>query len=109
VASEMAARSLQIPKRALLIGDRSSGSVEGAHFFWRLISFGDSIYYGTEIAFSKFVLENGEELENRGGTPDEICVPTIDDLKTDKDPCLDRALALAHSAAGLPNSASSSK
>ena len=108
-ASEMAARSLQIHKRALIIGDRSSGSVEGAHFFWRLISFGDLIYYGTEIAFSKFVLENGEELENRGVTPDEMCVPTINDLKTDKDPCLDRALALAQSAAGLPNSTNSSK
>lgn len=109
-ASEMAARSLQIHKRALIIGDRSSGSVEGAHFFWRLISFGDRVYYGTEIAFSKFVLENGEELENRGVTPDEMCVPTANDIKTDKDPCLDRALALAHrAAAGLPSSTNSSK
>jgi carboxyl-terminal processing protease len=108
-ASEMAARSLQIHKRALIIGDRSSGSVEGAHFFWQPISFGDLIYYGTEIALYKFVLENGEELENRGVTPDEMCVPTINDLKTDRDPCLDRALALARSAAGLPNSTTSSK
>jgi C-terminal processing protease CtpA/Prc len=67
------------------------------------------IYYGTEIALYKFVLENGEELENRGVTPDEMCVPTINDLKTDRDPCLDRALALARSAAGLPNSTTSSK
>ncbi len=108
-ASEIAARSLQIHKRAFIIGDRSSGRVEGAHFFWQFISFGYKVYYGTQIAFSRFVLENGEELETRGVTPDEICLPTATDLKTDKDPCLDRALALAHTAAASPTSANSSK
>jgi C-terminal processing protease CtpA/Prc len=96
--SEIAARSLQLHKRAVIFGDRSSGSVEAAHFFWRLISFGDRIYYGTEIAFSKFVMENGEELENRGVTPDQMCIPGPTDLRDGKDPCLDQALARARAA-----------
>ncbi len=108
-ASEMAARSLQLHKRAVIIGDLSSGSVEAAHFFWRLISFGDKEYYGTEIAFSKFVLENGEELEGRGVTPDQMCIPTFADLRNQKDPCLDQAIALARTAAGLSDQMNSSK
>jgi carboxyl-terminal processing protease len=94
-ASEMVASTLQTHKRALVIGDKSSGRVEKAQFFWRFISYGDRLPFGTEIATSRVVMEEGRELENRGVTPDELCVPTPADLRSEKDPCLDRALALA--------------
>ena len=94
-ASEMFASTMQTHKRALLIGDKSSGRVDKAHFFWRRISYGDQMWFGTEIAVSRVVMEEGRELENRGVAPDELCVPTPADLRSEKDPCLDRALALA--------------
>jgi C-terminal processing protease CtpA/Prc len=95
-ASEMFARSMQIHKRAVLIGDRSSGSVSSARFFWEPIgSSWEAVEFGTEIAVSKIVMENGEELEGRGVTPDEFCIPQASDLNAERDPCLDRALAMA--------------
>jgi C-terminal peptidase prc len=97
-ASEMFARSLQIHKRAVVIGDRSSGRVNSAQFFWEPIGPWEVVEFGTEIAVSKVVMENGEELEGRGVTPDELCVPQAADLRSEKDPCLDRALAMARAA-----------
>jgi C-terminal processing protease CtpA/Prc len=69
-----------------------------AQFFWQPIGSWEGVEFGTEIAVSKVVMENGEELENRGVTPDEFCVPTPEDLRAERDPCLDRALAMARSA-----------
>ena len=46
-------------------------------------------------------MEDGEELENRGVKPDEFCIPTAQDLRQGKDPCLNRALELARAAATL--------
>ena len=104
-ASEMFARSMQIHKRAMVMGDRSSGDVNSARFFWEppgqanssLFAW-EAVEFGTEIAVAKVVMEDGEVLEDRGVTPDEYCVPTAADLHTEKDPCLERALARARTA-----------
>lgn len=97
-ASEMFARGMQIHKRAVVIGDRSSGSVNSARFFWEPIGSWEAVEFGTEIAVSKIVMENGEELEGRGVVPDELCVPQAADLRSEKDPCLERVLAIARTA-----------
>jgi C-terminal processing protease CtpA/Prc len=54
--------------------------------------------FGVEIAVARAVMANGEELEGNGVTPDEFCVPTSGDLYQQKDPCLERAIALARNA-----------
>jgi C-terminal processing protease CtpA/Prc len=59
------------------------------------------VAFGTEIAVAKVVMEDGEELENRGVKPDEFCIPTAQHLRQEKDPCLNRALELARAAATL--------
>lgn len=97
-ASEMFARSMQIHKRAVIIGDRSSGRVNSAQFFWKPIGSWEAVEFGTEIAVSKVVMEDGQALETRGVTPDEFCIPTPADMRGEKDPCLDRALAIARAA-----------
>jgi C-terminal processing protease CtpA/Prc len=94
-ASEMFARSMQIHKRAIVIGDRSSGRVNRAGFFWQPIGSWEGVEFGTEIAVSKVIMEDGEVLETHGVTPDEFCIPTPTDLRGNKDPCLDRAVAMA--------------
>jgi C-terminal processing protease CtpA/Prc len=94
-AAEVFARALQLRRRAVIIGDKSSGRVNRASLFWEKVGAFDFTPFGTEIAVSKGVLPNGEELENRGVTPDVLCIPNADDLHNEKDPCLDRAIDLA--------------
>jgi C-terminal processing protease CtpA/Prc len=94
-ASEMFARDMQIRKRATVVGDTSGGRVNLARIFWEKVGAYDMVGFGIEIAVSRVVMEDGEELENRGVTPDEFCIPTAQDLRQEKDPCLDRALGLA--------------
>jgi C-terminal processing protease CtpA/Prc len=74
-ASEMFARDLQIRKRVVVIGDNSSGRVNVAQIFWETVGAFDLVAFGTEIAVAKVVMEDGEELENRGVKPDEFCIP----------------------------------
>lgn len=97
-ASEMFARSMQIHKRAVVIGDRSSGRVNVAHFFWQPMGSWKGVEFGTEIAVSKVVMEDGKGLEDQGVIPDELCIPTAADLREEKDPCLNRALTMARAA-----------
>jgi C-terminal processing protease CtpA/Prc len=102
-ASEMFARDMQIRKRAVVVGDNSSGRVNRAQIFWEKVGAHDMVEFGIEIAVSKVVMEDGEELENRGVTPDEFCVPTTKDLHDEKDVCLDKARELARTAATHPS------
>ncbi len=94
-ASEMFARNMQIRKRALVIGDVSSGRLNEAKIFWENVGAYDRVAFGTEIAVSRLIMSNGDELENHGVTPDVFCIPTTDDLRAEKDPCVDKALELA--------------
>src|SRR5271154_5233765 len=98
-ASEMFARDMQIRKRAVVLGDNSSGRVNTARFFVETVGAYDLVGFGTEIAVSRVVMADGEELENHGVKPDEFCIPTAKDLHDEKDSCLDRALELARTAA----------
>ncbi|MFI5113674.1 MAG: S41 family peptidase [Terriglobales bacterium] len=97
-ASEMFARSMQIHKRGVVIGDRSGGHVNEARLFWHASGPQEDVEFGAEIAVSKVIMEDGQPLETRGVTPDEFCIPTPADLRTGGDPCLDRALAMARAA-----------
>ncbi len=108
-ASEMFARSMQIHKRAVVVGDRSSGRVNSARFFWEppgaikgtlpVPTFDwKAVEFGTEIAVAKILMKGGEELEGRGVVPDEYCIPAPNDLGAERDPCLDRALTMARQA-----------
>jgi carboxyl-terminal processing protease len=97
-ASEIFARSLQIQKRGVVLGDKTSGRVNVAEMFSESIGAEFKIDFGVEIAVARAVMANGEELEGNGVTPDEFCVPTRDDLSRQKDPCLERAIALARNA-----------
>lgn len=94
-AAEMFARDLQIRKRAIVVGDRSSGRVNEARIFWEKVGAYDMVGFGVEIAVARVVMSNGEELENHGVTPDEFCIPTAEELLDEKDTCLAKALQLA--------------
>jgi len=98
-ASEVVARILQLNKRATIIGDVTAGKVNRAHLFGGI---GGAVYmipFGVSITVSHGVMPDGLELEGRGVIPDLRCLPIEEDLRSSKDPCLDRALELARGAA----------
>jgi len=97
-AAEVVARVLQIKGRATIVGDRSAGMVNRSRFFGGR---GGAIYtipYGVAVTVSRAVLPDGQELEDRGVLPDVACVPTEEDLRLSRDPCLEKALILARRA-----------
>ena len=107
-AAEVVARILQMTKRATIIGDVTAGKVNRGHVYGGI---GGAVYvipFGVSITVSRGVMPDGLELEGRGVTPDLKCLPTEEDLRSAKDPCLDRALELARDAAskGTVNSRS---
>jgi len=93
-AAELCARIVQLQKRGLVIGDRSSGSVmEAKHYSYQA---GQDIVvpYGLSLTESDLIMSDGKSLEHSGVTPDEIVLPTAADMTNDCDPALSRAAAL---------------
>lgn len=97
-AAELFARTIQIEKRGTIIGDRSAGAVMRSMFRPGLLgdmSSGNMIPYGASITDADFVMTDGKSLEKVGVTPDEVVLPTAEDLANRRDPVLARAIALA--------------
>ncbi len=96
-ASELFARVIQLEKRGVVIGDRSSGEVRLAEAYpfihgqheWHEYA------YGVEVTVADLKMADGASLENVGVTPDEIVLPTPAGLAGAGDPQLARALQLA--------------
>lgn len=88
-AAELFARVVQIEKRGIVLGDRSSGSVMEAEFHSYSCGIG---FYGAEITDADIVMSDGGRLEHKGVLPDEVVLPSADDLDNGRDPVLARAV-----------------
>ena len=94
-AAELFARTVQLEKRGIVLGDRSSGSVmEARHFAHQ---FGAEIitFCGSSITEADLIMADGKSLEHVGVTPDERMLPSPADLRTGRDPVLAHAAQLA--------------
>jgi carboxyl-terminal processing protease len=96
-ASELFARVVQLEKRGTVIGDRSAGAVmEARRFqFSQDKAFGQYLPYGAEITVADLKMTDGNSLEHHGVVPDEILLPSPEELAAGADPQLARALQLA--------------
>jgi C-terminal processing protease CtpA/Prc len=94
--SEVFARLAQIEKRGIVLGDRTSGSVMESQEY-ELVSGSEDepIIYGLSITDADLIMSDGQSLEGRGVTPDELILPTVDDIVAHRDPVIARAAALA--------------
>ena len=92
-ASELLARTVQLEHRGTVIGDRSAGAVMEAQQFSDSLGGDSVIIYGYSITDADLKMADGKSLENAGVTPDEVVLPTTEDLAQDRDPVLAKAAA----------------
>ncbi|MBC7899078.1 MAG: hypothetical protein H7070_03410 [Saprospiraceae bacterium] len=90
-ASEMFARVVQIEKRGIVLGDRSSGKVMQSIIIPHFFGLDNRIGYGFSITDADLIMNDGKRLEKIGVLPDEMILPSPLDLANGRDPVLSRA------------------
>jgi len=93
--AELFPRIIQLEHRGTVIGDRTAGAVMEARHYSGSQGADTKIFYGFSITDADLTMKDGKSLEHTGVTPDEIVLPTAQDLVTGKDPVLARAIELA--------------
>lgn len=91
-AAEMFARIIQIEKRGLVIGDRTLGMVMESQLHPHVAA---GLPFAVSVTEANLILSDGKSLEHIGVVPDELLLPSADDIAADKDP------VLAHAAESL--------
>ena len=92
--SEIFARTIQLTGRGKVIGDRTAGAVRESMGFGHTVGTVMIIPYGMSVTIADVVLPDGGKLENEGVIPDELVLPTGEDIALGNDPALARALTL---------------
>jgi C-terminal processing protease CtpA/Prc len=90
-AAELFARIVQLEKRGVVIGDHTSGSVMEGQWFGERMGTDKLVFFGASITEWDLVMTDGKSLEHTGVTPDEVVLPTPQDLGNGRDPVLARA------------------
>ena len=93
-ASELFARVVQLEQRGVVIGDRTSGSVMQSRHYEHKMGVHRVFFYGASITNADVIMADGKSLEKVGVTPDEVILPTVNDLASEHDPVLARAMGL---------------
>jgi C-terminal processing protease CtpA/Prc len=94
-ASEITARVVQLTRRGRVIGDRTAGAVMRARYHGYSIGTQTAVFYGINVTDADVEMTDGGRLEGSGVVPDELIVPTGEDLAAGRDPAMARAVTLA--------------
>jgi len=94
-ASELFARVIQLEHRGTVVGDRSEGAVMESLGYSGSQGADVKIFYSFSITEADLIMKDGKSLEHTGVTPDEIVIPTAQDLAAGRDPALARAAQMA--------------
>lgn len=94
-SAELFARVVQLRQRGVVIGDRSSGVVREALMLPFTQGTDVIIGYGVSVTSADILMADGVSLERRGVVPDDIQVPTPEDLAAGRDPVMAYAVRLA--------------
>lgn len=93
-AAEVFAKVIQVEKRGTVLGDHTLGLVMEASGYGYKLGVESVAWYGASITDADLIMTDGKSLEHVGVTPDEVVLPTADDLKDNKDPVIARAAEL---------------
>ena len=93
-AAEMFARVVQLEGRGKVVGDVSSGSVMQSRRESMKIGTDSQIFYGISITNADVTMSDGKSLEHVGVIPDELVIPSGEDLAAGRDPALAKAVQL---------------
>jgi C-terminal processing protease CtpA/Prc len=94
-ASEVLAHVVQLEKRGTVIGDRTAGKVMRSRIYSHQIGLDTVVFYAVSVTDADLIMTDGQSLENVGVVPDELVLPTAEDLRSQKDSVLSRAVAMA--------------
>jgi C-terminal processing protease CtpA/Prc len=89
-AAELFARTMQLEHRGVVVGDRTSGSVMEARAYPYQQGVDIIILYGASITDADLIMADGKSLEHTGVGPDEIVLPSAQDIASGRDPALAR-------------------
>ena len=94
-AAEMFARLVQLEKRGIVIGDQTAGAVMQARGYSYEIGTINVVLYGASITNADVIMSDGKSVEHVGVTPDELLLPSAEDIAEHRDIVLARAIELA--------------
>ena len=89
--AELFARVMQLERRGMVIGDLTSGSVMESKRFQEKQGTDTVVVYGISIPEGDLIMGDEKSLEHVGVTPDEVVLPSVQDLANGSDPVLARA------------------
>ena len=93
-AAEVFARVVQLEKRGIVIGDRSSGMVMQSRYHPLQVGVQRALGFGITATEADVIMADGKSLEHVGVTPDQWFVPTPQAMKDNLDPVLSHAASL---------------
>jgi carboxyl-terminal processing protease len=93
-ASELLARTMQLEKRGTIIGDQTAGAVMTSRRFSYESGLDVVIFYGASITVADMIMPDGNSLEHHGVVPDELRLPTAEDLAAGRDVVMSYAASL---------------
>lgn len=97
-ASELLARVVQLEKRGIVMGDRTSGKVMRSRLLTHESGLDVIATYAVSVTDADIVMKDGQSLEKTGVTPDAILLPSSSDLAARRDPVLSAAVGRLGSA-----------
>ena len=93
-SSELFARVMQLEKRAVIIGDLSDGKVMRSRIYGHDLGAETLVSFKVSVTNADYIMSDGHSLENVGVKPDELILPTGEDLAAQRDAAMTRALEL---------------
>jgi len=93
-ASEVLARVVQLEKRGVVLGDRTSGKVMRSRVYPHQMGVDTVILYGASITDADIIMSDGVSLEGAGVTPNMVLLPAATNVRAHQDPVLAGAAEL---------------